>query len=432
MYSKGLSQEDLRNIVRGATLLASGGGGPYSVGMQLVDNFTSASSYYPGDTLPVVTVDKLEKGKKAIVAAVIGAPEQTKLIQYPDLVVDAVERVQKLLKVRIDYIVPVEVGALSSPIACMAAAKLGIPVVDVDGAGRAVPTLNLLTYAADGITVNPTVLSGKTQTVDGKGYDYHYIALNISDDTGEGASSKIEALARPVLSLPEYGQMAGLAIWYMEDASVLKNKQDACVPDTLLLCKTLGEYIKEEQKKETPDIKELMQLLKKQNCSSKILAEGTLEGIETVTAGGFDHGIIHMQNNDKAKTKTQIILQNESLLVWNSAQSEPLVMAPDSISYVIVKPKSGGGEIKQQWVYSNADITGDDGNLASDFVGAKIYVIGIKARKQLLQSEKRAGALHVRVGQGAKNGSVLPAHYMSVLNSLGYYGVYKPLAIKSS
>jgi hypothetical protein len=136
-----------------------------------------------------------------------------------------------------------------------------------------------------------------------------------------------------------------------------------------------------------------------------------------------------VQTNDKAKTKTQIILQNESLLVWNSARSEPLVMAPDSISYVIVKPESGGEKTRQQWVYSNADITGDDGNLAPDLAGAKIYVIGIKARKQLLQSEERAGALRACLGQYAKNGSVLPAHYMSALNSLGYYGVYKPLAV---
>ena len=58
MTSKKLSKEDLENIVRGACLLSSGGGGTYSSGVNLLKKLTKGP-YYDQDYVDYVDVDDL-------------------------------------------------------------------------------------------------------------------------------------------------------------------------------------------------------------------------------------------------------------------------------------------------------------------------------------------------------------------------------------
>ncbi len=93
--------------------------------------------------------------------AYMGSPEAIDGAAYPLGPVLAVEQIQARLKQEgrhLAYVVPPESGALGFTVACLVAAKLGLAVVDGDGAGRAVPSLPMLTFAAQHVDPKPAVL----------------------------------------------------------------------------------------------------------------------------------------------------------------------------------------------------------------------------------------------------------------------------------
>jgi DUF917 family protein len=54
---------------------------------------------------------------------------------------------------------PIEAGGVNSMLLFAAAAKLGVPVVDVDGMGRAFPELQMVTFTLAGVSATPMVLT---------------------------------------------------------------------------------------------------------------------------------------------------------------------------------------------------------------------------------------------------------------------------------
>ena len=187
---KNLNRKELKDVVRGACFLASGGGGAYETGIQIADCFKPP--YYESSEVKVVTVEEAKAMATAnygVVTAVMGAPERMKEIKNAGMNVKAIEKLAELRGIdvkEIGCIIPAEIGALSSVIACVTAAKLGIPVLDGDGAGRAVPVLNMTSFAVKEVSVNPTVLVGSNGD---------HVALDISGAAQYTASSAIESLA---------------------------------------------------------------------------------------------------------------------------------------------------------------------------------------------------------------------------------------------
>ena len=121
------------------------GGGTYESGRHLSDHFTK-SAYYPDPSFEIAALDQIDKDGYGVVVAYLGAPEAIKSANYPKGAVRAVEQVQQQLKgagKELKYVVPVEVGGLSSVVPCLVASRLGLAVVDGDGAGRAVPELTI-------------------------------------------------------------------------------------------------------------------------------------------------------------------------------------------------------------------------------------------------------------------------------------------------
>ncbi|NDV84607.1 DUF917 family protein [Bacteroides sp. 51] len=428
---KKLGKESLENIVRGACLLGSGGGGGYDVSMQFIENFSEGEIAI--DSASIDDLRNLTEKKCGVVVAYMGSPEKMRNVKHVDAAVNAVQRLsqEKLgSEGQIDYIIPVEIGPISSTVACLVAGELNIPVVDADGAGRAVPTLDLISYSGQ-ISVNPTILSSEK---DEKG-KYHDVILQISEGDSEGSATKMESLARPILSMPEYNQRAGLAMWFFPDITEI-TKEGMCVPGTLTLCEELGEVIKLEQESDQPNTQAIIDFFEdydSERCVKEICS-GTLINATTTTAGGFDHGIITIQNT---KDTYKIIFQNESLIIWDSSSPTPLAMAPDLIAFQIIEKEETdsvseeGGKERYRWVYTNEDIM-EDKQLKAKFKEAHITVIGLQAPKELIKTEQKVGVKRTEMlmkYNHIQNNTVstLPEHYMSILNDLGYYGVYVPL-----
>lgn len=413
--------EKLKKIALGACFLGSGGGGGLETSFKYIDKyFKRCGRGEKIQDLQITDLKDARPGQSGIVVAYMGAPQKMGDIKCPDAVC---EGIKKFVKDRgidpINYIIPAEIGPVSTITACLTAHRMEIPVLNLDGAGRAVPTLDLITYTTNAkASVNPTILcSEKTKK---SGNRYQQITLEISDDKEPGAASKMESLARPVLNMAEFDQSAGLVMWYFNDVTKL-NATNASVKGTLTFCEKLGEAIQPKPKGKSglPDIENVF----KDNSIYLFIKEicrGTLDSATTSTAGGFDVGIITIKGMDGNIYK--IIFQNESLILWDSSSAEPMVMAPDLISYMIEDSK------KRYMPYNNGDIM-ENGKLKKCLEGKKIVVYGVAAPAALKVSEsnmiKHKEFLCKTIAGVEPN--ALPKQYMSVLNTVGYYGKYESI-----
>lgn len=455
-YAVGSLPYELQNIALGACFLGSGGGGKLKTSLKYIDDYFSANKEFQNFQIADLITDlkDAKPNESGIVVAYMGAPQKMDEIKCPDAVCEGIKKIMDYKNAdHIDYIIPVEIGPVSSITACLTALKMkmtpkmqNVHVLNVDGAGRAVPTLDLISYTTNAhVSVNPTFLCSENENENKKPPEapvYHQIKLEIfgdkkpgadfSDDMDSGAASKMESLARPVLNMAEFDQRAGLVMWYFDNVTKLKEDY-ASVPGTLTFSLEQGRVIRSMQS-ENWEFSKIEELFESQSIYPAInenysaireMCRGKLISATTSTAGGFDVGVITIEDEGDSARHYTIIFQNESLILWDSNYADPLAMAPDLISYSIE-------DDKKNYVFTNGDIM-ENGELKEDLKGKNIVVYGIAAPEALTESEsnmmdKRKDILRNTIAGVEPN--ALPKHYMSILNNVGYYGQYKPLKEK--
>lgn len=375
--------------------MASAGGGTFTAGMNLATNFTEG---YYGKNPEVTTIplEELDDRKYGVMVAYIGSPESMEQIYFPDGIVTAVREIEKRRNVKIDYIVPPEIGAISMLAACTAAAKLGVPVIDGDGAGRAVPELSMTTFHLYQKDVNPVVLGSQ------EGTNTLYMEL----EGGLNEAGNVEMLIRPTLGMKCYGEKAGLAMWLVtgEDLKrIIKSR------DSLSRCMELGKIISGN------NFEQIQEKVAQMDYKADIIAEGSDMTIYTNVGGGFDCGTLSFTTNDKhgnsAGDEINILIKNESLIAWNSSKEAPLVVAPDLISYLI-----SFSDNETQWTYSNGDL---QRILEKEGKNGTIQLVKLKAPTWMWEQENQANLMRARMDA---NSSSVQKSYQSVLRSMGYYG----------
>jgi DUF917 family protein len=149
-----LSEQAIRDIAYGATVLGTGGGGDPYLGTLAAIAATRSSG-------PVRLVDADELPDDAIVAFpfLIGSPVPflEKLSAGTELA-RVHEGLEQLIGRRVDAVMSAEVGGANSTLPMSLAAIAGIPVVDGDLIGRAFPELNLCSLTLHGKAASPIVV----------------------------------------------------------------------------------------------------------------------------------------------------------------------------------------------------------------------------------------------------------------------------------
>lgn len=394
--SKILGRAELEPLLLGGCFFGSGGGGTIESARGLVQHFEKGA-YYPVDQVRVVTVDEATEGD-AVMVAYMGSPEAIDGAAYPLGPVLAVEQIQARLKQegrRLAYVVPPESGALGFTVACLVAAKLGLAVVDGDGAGRAVPSLPMLTFAAQHVDPKPAVLVSQ---------DGLTVELDVTPAKGgvrgdrqhqEDVSVIVEQMMRPIVADPEFKQFGGLAMWVMTPA---KLREAVPITGTLTRALTFGQALQQGAFKSVDAL--LAALHERWGVRAcALFPTGELLGAAVDTSGGFDLGTVTI----KAAAQTaEVLYQNESLLAWASDRAQPLCMAPDSICYFF----EGAGDA----VASNGDLVEANGGLNPAYKGRPVTVIGLSANPHLRQ-----------------RGGLILDSFMQQVNQLGYRGPYVPV-----
>ncbi len=146
---------EVEDIALGASLLGAGGGGdPYYGKLMAIGAIKECG--------PVELISPEEVPDDAIIMpiAMMGAPtvlceKGTGGDEYRVIY----EMVSQYMGKSVYAVMPMEAGGVNSMLPIAAAARLGLPMVDCDGMGRAFPELQMVTFTIGGVSATPMALT---------------------------------------------------------------------------------------------------------------------------------------------------------------------------------------------------------------------------------------------------------------------------------
>lgn len=296
-----LGKQEIEDIAVGAAVLGTGGGGDPYIGklmaMQAVEEFGE---------ITLLDVDEIPDDALFVSSAMMGAP--TVLFEKPpsgEEAATALKTLEEYLGKKVYGTFAIEAGGLNSMQPLVTAAQLGIPVVDVDGMGRAFPELHMVTFSLGGIESTPMVIA------DEKGNSSLLTTIN-----GKWA----ERLAR--VSVVEMGGSAMLAIYPMSGKELRENG----ISNILTLEEEIGRAIRLSKQNNKNPVEEVLKV-----ANGFELFKGKVSDISRKTVDGFAKGVATLEGMAEYKDETLTLqFQNEHLI----AQTENAVLCttPDLIA----------------------------------------------------------------------------------------------------
>ena len=333
-----LQSNDLEDIIYGAALLGSGGGGPVAMALKLVDAFQKPQ--YPIRVLPLSSL-----ADDALVAMVagMGAPSQASRITQPfsNAPRTAVSMLQKRLNAPLAGILPIEVGPMNSVIPLLVSSQLGLPVVDGDGGGRAYSTLSMATFNLQTETT-PYILCNDASPY---GEDFVGTSLEVAH------TDMADAISRGIIEQPAFQGAGACASFAMSGGQAKK----CTVPDGLQRALALGQLLRPYRQDKRDALGAVMGFLGQQG---KHLFSGTLDSVSQNTVGALDLGMLQLRDGRDGFTVFNL---NENLIAWRDQGASPSAIAPDSICFLAEDGQT----------FTNASV--------AEYIGKRIHVIGIAA-----------------------------------------------------
>ncbi|MFK7865513.1 MAG: DUF917 domain-containing protein [Pseudohongiellaceae bacterium] len=287
---KEIGAEHIKDLCAGAAFLATGGGGDPYVSQLIAQRLLE--KYGPATLLPVAEVPD---HFNIISIGMVGAPTVT-LEQLPteQEAVQAFDAYQALTGKKIDAVIPFEVGGGNSTIPLTVAAMRGVPCIDGDGMGRALPEAQMMTFPIYGVHPTPAVL------VDAWGNQ----AVLYSNDaaTFERHVRAMAVTMGGMISSAEHG-MTGL------------QARQAAIPNTISFAVELGRLLRRHDGLVDVIEKDLMGLFQPTEYGQvKRLYAGKVVDSERKIIGGYDVGSATIQSFDPHVLPMTLLIKNEYLV----------------------------------------------------------------------------------------------------------------------
>lgn len=337
-----LRRKELTEIVYGSSFFGGGGGGASEEGLALIE------AMYKEDadaSIQMIDVMEMEEDPNVVstMAAALGSPVATKGKTFQKESVNAVKGMGEEARFQgkeLKYVYSGEMGGGNTMLPLYAAYKCGLPVLDTDGNGRAVPELNTGLLPIHGIPTSPVILASETGD---------RIAARTEDPMD---CSGCEKIARYMCQA--FDQGIGIAVWMMNreqhlKASAIGQMTLAIETGDILMNTPPADAVKKLQ--EYFDAKEIP--------FAPIAASGTITDIQITSQGGFDTGVTTVKADDGGIYK--VIFQNENLYV--QSEGKTIVTVPSIISMLDL------GSEKMAVPISNSET----------FVGQKVALTQTKA-----------------------------------------------------
>lgn len=324
------TKEDFEYIILGGALLGSGGGGPISAGLQIMDDIL-----LHGGKIFVVQPEEIAHRSDlyGAVVAFMGSPSAGAHgidLETPTNAFNALSVVKPL-----SFAMLIELGAGNSMVPMSVAVRKKIPIVDADGAGRAVPKIQNTTYAQS-TSPSPAALSNGEQeskpTIDN--------LIFMRDLPQEKMADSLEEYCLELLNTSTFGQMGGLATYLLSGEEVIR----AAIPGTVTLSYYVGRIIIDSIKSKNDPVSSLRVFFK--SLGIPFYSFGYGEVIKCPNSNepdnGLDVGIVCIR--DDSCVILELKYENENLFA--SIDGKPWGMAPDLLCYISKDGPLSNVEIK--------------------------------------------------------------------------------------
>lgn len=306
-----LNRQDLHDILLGAAIVGTGGGGSLDNGIALVDRALDEGYEFmlaETDEIPDDALIGTPYGCGSI--GPLSEEQQKELQKLPkfDLTAEvaAVKGLEEYLGKNFYGVVATELGGGNTAAALNVAARMKKPLIDADPAGRSVPCLQHSTYYLKGLPITPMGVADE--------FGDTMVLTQVADDM------RAEALARAaaVASFNHVGVVDHPAEW-----KVLKN---ALLKDTITMCLEIGRIARKAREMNRNYAYDVAA-----EFDGYVIFEGTVTKTQWEDTDGFTFGNTFIRGEGKYEgDEMRIWYQNENIISWKNG--EIFVTVPDSIN----------------------------------------------------------------------------------------------------
>ena len=303
-----ITAAQLDDLALGAVFLATGGGGDPYVPLLLAKQ---ALAKY-GD-VNLIQPQALPDDATIITLGGVGAPTVSlELLPSLSEAANALNAWQDHTGKKVDAIAAFEIGGANSLLPLIAAAATGIPIVDGDGMGRALPEAQMMSYAIEGVCPSPAIA-----------YDYLGNVTTFSTPDTITYERHIRALTMAS------GGMLTTAEHPMTGAQL----KQSIIPGTLSFAIELGQILRSQRANAEQHLSALKALFQDSLYGTcELLGCGKVVDKSTQIVGGYDVGEATIVDFADAQREIKISIKNEYLLATEN--DKVLTSVPDLIVIV--------------------------------------------------------------------------------------------------
>lgn len=305
------NEQDIEDLLKGCAFYGTGGGGEVSAGRTSLSDCLSQNldltlldpddikeealyccPFFMGSIAPK-TAETLAEMES------LGYLEREYFLE--EILIGAVRTLEEVTGKTVEGLYIAEPGG-SNAGCCMAAAyKMGIPVIDGDPAGRAIPEMTQGLPAIRGMDFLPAA---------------YFDAWGNKNVTLQTMNTKAAERIGKFLSEAAYGEMAEAA--YLMTGKELKT---ILVPRTLSKAYQVGRAMREAEDVLTAAA---------EAAGGKAVGRGILQNLQTKDQGGYYWGTYEVRGDDGKTYK--VWFKNENHILW--IDGRPAVTSPDLISLI--------------------------------------------------------------------------------------------------
>jgi uncharacterized protein len=319
------SAEDVNDLIRGLTLLGTGGGGRPDLGLEALLPHIEAGRAVPWVAPEAVPDDAWVCsvfGMGSIAPADPLPPEQRAALGYPadwrvaKPMVRAVEELAAYTGRTIAGIVPFELGASNTANPMDTALRLGLDVIDGDCAGRAIPELAQTTAAIAGIPFAPGAIADPWGNV-----------LIVKEVASALLAERIGKMVSIATKLPDMKAPCAHAGFLMRGHDLKR----VVVPGGISRSLAVGRSIREALARGQDPVAAAARAL-----GGWVLFRGRVARKEWESRDGYMYGTTTIEGEAAQQRQTlRIWFKNENHVTW--LDGKPWVLSPDLVMVMDAK-----------------------------------------------------------------------------------------------
>lgn len=302
-----IDRQALADLATGAAFLGSGGGGdPYHAWLlgeaeiarrgpftlialeTLADDALIAPCGWIG--APTVSVEKLPNGCEAVLG---------------------LRELERLSGRAIDAVMPIEIGGGNGLAPLLAAAEMGIPVVDADGMGRAFPESQMTVFSIHGVSACPSIVTSASG------------ALRVIQTGSDNLEHERQARTLSI----EFGGNAHMVEYPLSGRTAKRHAIGGSISAAI----AIGAAIRGARETGGDPFEALHQALRDSGLYpfAGTLFDGKIVDVERETKGGFSIGRVTIEGFQR-EGRMELVFQNENLIA--RIDGAVRAMVPDLIT----------------------------------------------------------------------------------------------------